>query len=245
MRSIPGNGHTFVFRSNVVRLLTIDSSKRKPRKTSGRHNMLQMEHDAKYLKMIGHPKRQPISRLSFDLDELQMKPAKIRFNAVERTSQRNKLRNNKRVAFMSSCPRWSVNAMAILLTDKRSRKHAERKSPNVRHYPRWRPTVPTHQATAERLLKLPTRYRELMPKIDNSDKMRYTFEPLPPPRILVQDKMTIDKDALLKVNQPLEPINFYKPEVLELRNEYLENMRLYIENQEKEKLLNEKSKIVE
>lgn len=223
MRSILGNGHTYVFRSKVIRLLSIASAKRKPRKGAARHNMLQMTHDAKYIKMILSPNRLPISQLPFDLDALQLKPGKIRFNTIERTTKRTKLRNNKRIAFLSGCPRWSVNAIAQLIADKNAAMRPVHKSPNVHRFAPWRPHLPAEPA-AVRLRSLPARYRDNMPEVDHSGKMKYTFEPLPPARILVQDKLTIDKKGLQKVNQPIEPHMFYKPEVSALHNIYLEQL---------------------
>lgn len=236
MRNIRGNGHTFVFRSKVIRLLNIASTKKRMRKAAARHNMLQMEHDAKYIKMITQPERQPVSKLPFNLDELQLKPGKIRFNTIERASKRTKLRNNKRIAFMSGCPRWSVNAMQQLVADKLAARRPVHKSPNVHRYPPWHP-APLSQPAGERLLTMPSRYIDLMPVIDNSDKMKYTFEPLPPPRILVQDKLAIDIDSLQKVNEPIQPEMFYKAEVSARHNEYLVEYKNWLET-EKEKAKN-------
>lgn len=224
MRNIPGHGHTFVFRSKVVRLLS-GVTKRQTRKV-GRHNILQMEHEAKYIKMITNPKRKPISYLTFNLDELQLYPGKIRFNSIDRPPKRTKLRNNKRIAFLSCCPRWSVNAIAQLMADKLKSKRSAHISPNVKKYAPLRFTAAKLPPAAERLRQLPERYRRLMPVVDHSDKMRYTFEPLPPARILVQDKLSIDKDNLQKVNTPIKQESFYKPEVVALHQQYLEKLKL-------------------
>lgn len=64
-----------------------------------------MHLDGKYLTMIKFPNRKP---LSFPLIEIphHFEINKLRFNSIERPMKRTKLKTNKRIGFMSGCPRF-------------------------------------------------------------------------------------------------------------------------------------------
>lgn len=227
VRNVRGHGHTWVFRSRRQRLLPLPGADNGHKPTTGQRGsvQLQLEHDAKYIRMITNPARTEISRLAFDLAALQLKPGRLRFNTLDRPLKRSKLRNNKKVAFNSSTPRWPVNALEQLLATKALPAAKLRRSPNIPHAVetaarRATPSWIARSTAAERLLWQPRRYVDLRPTVDRSNKMRYTFAALPPARILVPDALAVDETRLQKVNTALEVEELYTEEVLELKREW-------------------------
>lgn len=225
VRGIRGAGHRSVFVSRVDRLLarplkaTAAGAKRK-----GHAVTLQMEHDAKYIRMITNPVRNAISLPTIDFKSRQLAPGRLRFNTMERSLKRSKLRNNKKVAFNSSTPRWPIGkAEQHKELDKPAKKLP--RSPNIpvirsaEQQPRSAGRM-AQSTPAERLQWQPRRYVELRPEVDRSNKMRYVFSALPPARILVEDALGVDVQRLKKVKADVNMEDLYTEEVLDLKRQW-------------------------
>lgn len=205
--------HSWVFRSVVRRLLDLPSaSDSKKRSRSDGKQIAHMELDAKYKKMVKDPVRNPISLPVIDFS--QRGPPKIRLNSMERPPKRSKLRNNKKVCFLSGRPRFPESQSIFA---KSKIEVILRKSPNVpviKNVPR---VVSSRNALApvDRLQVLPRRYEIERKIFDKSDRMRNIFSALPPARVLIEANIGRTEGVSLDTfYKPLKAELYYKDEFL-------------------------------
>lgn len=192
IRNIPGKGLTSVFKSGTKRLLdkpkTADSSKKESRNDEKLPTML----DANYLRSISQPKRKTLSFRSGD--EVPPKQAVINFNTTAKVMPRQKLRANKAVAFMSSCPRFEGDggkdtflANRNILVSEESEKPSNQNLSKTMAINRFA----TSKDATERLVKLPQRYEYVKEKI-LKDKLGNLFQHLPKAKILLNEMKFYD-----------------------------------------------------
>lgn len=219
-RLIGGHGHTYVFRSVVRRLLDLPSaSDKKIRSRAAGKQIAHMELDARYRKMITDPVRNAISLPAKDFSK--HKPPTLRFCSMERPPKRSKLRNNKKVCFMSGCSRFPVT-QSIFTKSKTEVKL--RKSPNIPVIKNIPHVLSANAAMApvDRLQVLPRRYEIERKILDKSDRMRYTFAALPPPRVLIQGNIGRTEGVSLETfYKPLKKELYYKDKFLPTGTENL------------------------
>lgn len=213
IRRIAGHGHSYVFRSLVTRLLAkpiISKSSSPPKKL-----IRNMEHDAKYLKMVRDPVRNVISLPTIDFRTQRFRVPTIRFNSIERPMKRTKLRNNKKVAFMSGTVRFPVEKTMFLPEEKEQTK-AMKQSPNQPTIAAAaeKPSSINRLPPLERLQQLPLRYALTKRVLDKSDKMKNVFAKLPVGRVLVPDLDRLEGPSLDRINKPLKIEMFFKDEYL-------------------------------
>lgn len=209
MRDISGHGHTWVFRSGAIRLLTKPTRVGKGKAT----HHIRVEHDAKYIKMIANPVRNAISYPTIDFTT--PKVLTIKFNCIERPMKRSKLRNNKKVAFMSGCPRFPINKLQQIIAMSKTKCFVRKVTPQaVVVAPKEPPRINSINLMEpiDRLLVLPRRYLLAKPIVDQSDKMRNTFEALPPARILIQDTKYVSRGSVDKIHGQFRVENYFKQE---------------------------------
>lgn len=170
-----------------------------------------MEHDAKYLKMVKDPVRNAISLPTIDFRAMRRTPT-IRFNCIERPMKRTKLRNNKKVAFMSGCVRFPVVKNALLTLEKSKEAGLPaRVSPNIpKIVPKPSLSSVNRMAPMERLQRLPRRYELTRTALDKNDQMQNVFADLPVGRILLPDMEGLSGMSLDRVNKPFKMEMFYK-----------------------------------
>lgn len=208
IRNIFGHGHTWVFRSAVERLTLKPKEKTKIKTTRN----IQLEHDAKYIKMILNPARNVISYPTIDF--ITYKVPKLRYNCTERPMKRSKLRNNKKVAFMSGCPRFPINKLQQLLAMTTT---SPQKCKKIEIYAVPKETIHINPINLmephDRLQILPNRYVLAKPLVDKTDKMRNTFEALPPARILIQDTTLLRRlGSVDKIHGKFRVEHYFKQE---------------------------------
>lgn len=212
-RLIGGHGHTWIFRSEVQRLLDlpIAGDTKTRRRTDGKQ-IQHMELDAKYIKMVTDPVRNPISLPATDFS--QRKPPKLRFNSMERPPKRSKLRNNKKLCFMSGCSRFPVTQSLIATSKIEVPLRKSTNIPVIKRVPRQLNAI-NAMAPVDRLQILPRRYEIERKILDKSDRMRYTFAPLPPPRVLIEGNVGRTEGVSLDTfYKPLKDELYYKDEYL-------------------------------
>lgn len=228
---IAGSGHRHVFGSRVVRFtpseaqtslppsatLSVDRTTNRPPLKSAP----QMKNDAAYMQRIRNPMRKAISFPTSAIAAAVDRP--LRFNTIERPKKRTRLRNNYKVAFDSGTTRWPLHPneqgwmhkQTITETTTAMRKRAAGPSSRTGA----RPMMVTETA-AERLQRMPPRFALLRPRPDRSDKMRNTFAAMPPPRILVEDRLAVDETRLQLLNTELDVEPLYTEEVLQLKRDW-------------------------
>lgn len=208
-RLIGGHGHTWVFDSVVRRLLDLPSASDSKHPANGKQ-IKHMELDELYKKMVKDPIRKPISLPV----KKQRAPPTLRFCSLERPTKRAQLRNNKKVSFMSGCPRFPVTQS---LFSKSKIEVRLRKSPNVPVIKKERRVLNARNAMEpfDRLQVLPRRYEIERKILDKDDRMRYTFAPIPPPRVLIEGNIGRTNGVSLDtVYKPLKDELYYKDEFL-------------------------------
>lgn len=207
IRNIPYHGNTSVFKSKVMRLLkkTDDNES-----MSGGAGLMksrferQMELDLNYIHMVQNPKRNPISYPTIDFTP---QPREIHFFSTERRMKRTKLRSNKRVGFMSACPRFK-HLSAIAKED-----FEKTISPNLPKLEPYKIKLP-EQPRLQALRQLPRRLEMLRNVKETTEKFN-SFEPLPKANILVNENLFIANKSLDKINKNLNLQQFLKDEYIE------------------------------
>lgn len=182
MRNIIGKGFTSVFKSATKRLTEKPKSDRKDvlKKDPRNTDKFPMILDSQYVRLISQPRRQP---LSLRIDQKPEEISEITFNTTAKILPRQKIRINKAVAFMSSCPRFEggggkATFLANKNTSKRSKSNISLSKVDV---VRLASTDGT-----ERLSKIPPRYQRLEQEDSGNDKLGNFFQHLPKPKILLK-----------------------------------------------------------
>lgn len=200
LRNIPYHGNTAIFKSNVTRLLP---------KTDDVHSVIgveksryerPMELDRNYINMVKKPNRNVISYPTIDFTPQNRK---IHFYSIERPIKRTKLRSNKRVSFMSGCPRFKH------LTAVTKEDFVKNISKNIPKLEPYKVKLPDNKRRMEVLQKLPKRFELLRNVIETKDKFN-SFEPLPPAKVLLDENLFKANDALEKINYNLKLEKFLK-----------------------------------
>lgn len=134
--------------------------------------------DARYLQIINHPQRLPIS---YRVKPLPKKPIKIHFNTMEKRIVRKQLRMNKKIAFGSGKERFADDQKLSSITKPSLREITERLPPEkrIRNYP----------VTNKPLTDIRSKYMEpvkrILPMMELALRKReFKFPPLPEPKIL-------------------------------------------------------------
>lgn len=182
VRNIPGKGFTSIFRSATKRLISrpTNAEKELMKKDTRNSEKFPMILDSQYVRLISQPRRQP---LSFRTDQKATEIQDVKFNTTAKIKPRQKIRTNKAVAFMSSCPRFEGGGgKATFLANQNTSK--ESKSNNsltkvsvTRFYSKER---------TEHLTKLPPRYELMKEENSGNDKLGNLFQYLPKPIILLK-----------------------------------------------------------
>lgn len=178
IRNIPGKGFTSLFKSK--RLIENPKSDQKNKKDPRNAERFPMILDSQYVRIISQPRRQS---LSFRIDQKPGEIPEIRFNTTAEILHRQKIRTNKAVAFMSSCPRFEGGGgKATFLANKSTTKKATSKISLK--------TVEVVRLASkdgtERLTKLPFRYQRIKLEESGNDKLGNLFQNLPKPKILLK-----------------------------------------------------------
>lgn len=195
IRNIAGKGFTSVFKSATKRLIDApksddkNSSKKDPRNDDKFPVIL----DSQYVRIISHPRRQT---LSLRIDQKPEEIPEIKFNTTAKTMPRQRLRTNKAVAFMSSCPRFEggggkATFLANISTAKKSTSNISLAKVNVARLP--------SKEGIERLVKLPLRYQRFTLEGSGNDKLGNLFQHLPKPKILLK-QVNFDVTKSTKIN---------------------------------------------
>ncbi len=184
IRNIPGKGFTSVFKSATKRLIEKPKIDHKnATKNEAKNNDIPMIIDTQYIRLITQPRRELLSyriHASEKPDELP----DIKFNTTAKARPRQKIRTNKTVAFMSSCPRFEGDGgkatfVANKNLTKKSQSSISLKGLNV--------VRAASDEVMERLVKLPPRYQRI--ELEDSccsDKLVNLFPHLPKPKILLK-----------------------------------------------------------
>lgn len=182
IRKIHGKGFSSVFKSNTKRLLdkpSTDSHKKEAKKNLEKFPMI---FDSQYIRAITQPKRE---LLSYRIVKKPVEETEIKFNTTATTMPRQKIRTNKAVAFMSSCPRFEggggkATFLANKNTSKKSTSNISLKKVSTT------PRVASGQRDLESLIRLPQRYRNVGIEGSGNDKLGNLFPHLPKPKILLK-----------------------------------------------------------
>lgn len=182
IRNIAGKGFTSVFKSATRRLIDNPKSDQKNlnKRDSRNAEKFSMTLDSQYVRIIEQPRRQS---LSFRIDKKSGKVREINFNTTATILHRQKIRTNKGVAFMSSCPRFEggggkATFLANRNTTKRSTSSISLKPVDVVR-------IASKEGT-ERLTKLSLRYQRIELEESSKDKLGNLFQHLPKPKILLK-----------------------------------------------------------
>lgn len=163
-----------------------------------------MELDLNYIHMVKNPKRNLISYPTIDFTP---QPREIHFFSTERRARRTKLRSNKRVGFMSGCPRF--NHLSAITKDDFEKKI----SPNIPKLEPYKVKLP-QKRRLDVLRQLPKRLELLRCIRETSDKFN-SYEPLPRASILVNEKLFLANQSLNKINNNIKMEQFLKDEFIE------------------------------
>lgn len=181
VRSIAGKGFSSVFKSATKRLLENPKCDKKDvnKKDPRNDEKFPMILDSQYVRLVTQPRRQP---LSFRMNRKPEEIAEIVFNTTATILPRQKIRTNKTVAFMSSCPRFEGDGgketfLANQNTSKGSKSSISLKKVEIER--------PDSNEALERLSKLPLRYQRIELNGGN-DKLGNLFQHLPKPKILLK-----------------------------------------------------------
>lgn len=184
IRNIAGKGLTSVFKSTTKRLIEKPKSDNKlNNKESKNADKISMFLDSQYVRLILRPKRQT---LSFRVAEKNEKPGEIpdvKFNTTATILPRQRVRTNKAVAFLSSCPRFEGDGgkatfLANKSTSKKTKSSISLKTVNVASH--------ASKEGTERLARLPPRYQRSQLEDSRNDKLGNLFQHLPQPKILLK-----------------------------------------------------------
>lgn len=179
IRNIPGKGFTSVFRSATKRLLARPKTDKTTKKKDATNDeKFPMLFDSKYVRLISQPRRQ---ELSFRKSGKPKEETDVTFNTTANVLPRQKIRVNKTVAFLSSCPRFEGDGdkatfLANKSTAKKSTSNTSQKKINV---------VRVKEGEG-RLHELPLRYQCNQLEGSANDKLGNLFPHLPKPKILLQ-----------------------------------------------------------
>lgn len=183
IRNIPGKGFVSVFKSTTKRLVDkpkIDhkNANKKDPKNADKFPMI---FDSQYVRLISQPRRQILSH------RIENKPPAdefdVKFNTTAKIRPRQKLRTNKAVAFMSSCPRFEGDGgKATFLANKSTSK----KSTSDIKLKKASEEMVVSKRGLESLVKLPQRYQRFVFEESGCDKLGNLFPHFPKPKILLK-----------------------------------------------------------
>ena len=147
-----------------------------------------------------NPIRKP---LSLPLVNFQYTIPKLRYSSIEHPSIRCKLRFNRKVAFLSGCPRFSTDKIFYLRSGQ-SELNKTKKEKEQEATPIPRKVNETNLMDAkDRLQLLPKRFIEHKPIPDMTNKFKPVFQPLPQPKILLTRFSYKDTRHLETINKPI------------------------------------------
>ncbi|XP_037032469.1 uncharacterized protein LOC119071622 [Bradysia coprophila] len=180
IRNIPGKGFTSVFKSATKRLLStakIDHKNLK-KKESRTEDKFPMIFDAQYVHLVSQPRREALSIRK------HLKPkdeADVAFNTTATIRPRQKIRVNKAVAFMSSCPRFEGDGGKATFLANRNTAQKSTSTTTL-----TKVNVVRARAGKGRLTELPLRYQCIHSEGNANDKLGNLFPHLPKPKILLK-----------------------------------------------------------
>lgn len=195
LRNIEGHGYTRLFRQR-------GGTSPKPPKGKERVTKMALYATAEYIKMITKPTRETISFRPAGF--VFRKPKVIKYDTLRKLVRRKQLKANKKVAFLSGCPRFKGDEVIPKVLPPTDSEKEFKRQHKVFHQ-----TPPDFKEVTPRIYDLPDRFK--VSSITAKER-QFAFSRLPPPKVLLTKGECIYSGDLK--SEKLRPEDFFKDEFM-------------------------------